>query len=527
MHMNILKNKMIAGTAILTLMVGFACTDLDEQLPSELTADQFGQSETEILSSLGEAYTILSEGGSWGKHNGLWSIHEVSSDEAVIPQRGQDWFDGGLWLRMHRHTFTIDEGAINGAWNLLFRGVNTTNRLIFTLESLVESGGLDETSANDFIGEMRALRAFYYFWLLDTFGNVPIIDDFETAPANPANNSNFQQGRTELFNFVESELLATADLVSDDPRASYGRINKFAVHTLLGKLYLNSEVYTGTARYQDAIEQFDIVIDSGEFSLMPGYFSNFAQENSNSTENIFVIPYDRDFLPGFELDQMTLHYGQQFEFNLQQQPWNGYASLQSFYESFDEEDIRKQSMLSGPRFDPNGDPILDPDLLGVPADSDPALVLTPEINEHSPNACRQCGVRFAKFEISSGNDGAAKNNDFPLLRYADVLLSKAEALMRSGQPGALELVNEIRNRADAEPFDALDEETLLAERGRELFLEMWRRQDLIRFDGNEGGATAFNDPWEFKDVSDPNVNVFPIPREQIDGNQNLTQNPGF
>jgi len=510
----------------LILLIGNGCTDLEENLPSELTVDQFGRSETAINSFIGEAYTIMAGDGGWGSHNGLWSIHEVSSDEVVIPQRGQDWFDGGMWLRMHRHTYTMDDGAISRAWGLLFRGVYTSNRLIFTLETIVEEGGLTQTEADTFIGELRAVRAFYYFWLLDTFGNVPIIEDFETAPESPPNNPDFAQGRQELFDFIESELLDVANLVTDDVASSYGRFNKFGVHALLGKLYMNAEVYTGTPRWQDAIDQFDIVINSGEYSLAGSYFENFAIENAGSPENIFVIPYDEVFLSGFNLNQMTLHYGQQFEFNLQQQPWNGYASTQSFYESFEDGDARKQGFLEGPRFDPGGDPILDTDLLGVPADTDPALVLTPEINELEPNACRQCGVRFAKFEIANG-ESPDKSNDFPLLRYSDVLLSKAEAQWRLGTGNPLLVVNDIRERSNAEPLDALTAENLLAERGRELYLEMWRRQDLIRFDAQNGGATAFNDPWDFKDISDSHFNVFPIPRNSLQAGSNLNQNPGY
>jgi starch-binding outer membrane protein, SusD/RagB family len=524
MMKNYIKSIKVVSTVLLVTLISYGCTDLDENLPSELTADQFGQSETEIISSIGEAYTIMA--GNWGSHNGLWSIHEVASDEAAIPQKGQDWFDGGIWLRVHRHTFTRDEGAINNAWGALFQGVNTSNRLIFTLQTIVEEGGLSQEEADEFIGELRAVRAFYYFWLLDTFGNVPLITDFETAPERPANNSDFAQGRTELFNFIESELTAVADLVSDNVDATYGRINKFAVHALLGKLYLNAEVYTGTPRWQDAIDQFDIIIDSGEFQLSGGYFENFAIENANSPENIFVIPYDEVFLSGFNLNQMTLHYGQQFEFNLQQQPWNGYTSTQTFYESFEDSDVRKNGFLSGPRFDTNGNPIIDDALLPTDTDTDPELVLRPEINELAPNACRECGVRFGKFEIASG-ELPEKSNDWPLLRYADVLLSKAEAQWRLGTGNPLLIVNEIRDRSNADPLDALTAENLLAERGRELYLEMFRRQDLIRFEGQNGGVTAFNDPWDFKDVSDPNVNVFPIPREQIEANSNLTQNPGF
>jgi len=511
---------------LLIMFIGHGCSDLDENLPSELTTEKSGLNEKEIITLIGEAYTIMANEGGLGSHNGLWAIHQISSDEFVFPTRGQDRFDGGIWLRIQRHTFTKYEGAINNAWGLLFNGVNTSNRLISLFETMAAEGDLSQAKSDLFLGELRALRAYYYFWLLDTFGNVPIVTDFETAPERPPNNTDFDKGRQELFDFIESELLDVANLVTDDVATSYGRINKFGVHALLGKLYLNAEVYTGTPRYEEAIEQFDIVINSGEFSLMGNYFDNFAVENTNSTENIFVIPFDEVLLPGFNLTQMTLHFGQQFEFNLLEHPWNGYASLQSFYESFEDGDVRKNGFLEGPRFDTNGDPIMDNDLLGIPADTDPALVLTPEINELEPNACRQCGVRFAKFEIANG-ESPDKSNDFPLLRYADVLLSKAEAQWRLGTGTPLLIVNDIRERSNAEPFDELTADNLLAERGRELYLEMWRRQDLIRFDGQNGGVTAFNDPWEFKDVSDPNFNVFPIPREQIVANPNLNQNPGF
>ncbi|MGF1670591.1 MAG: RagB/SusD family nutrient uptake outer membrane protein, partial [Balneolaceae bacterium] len=479
-------------------------------------------------------YIVMAGGGAWGSHNGLWSMHEVATDEAIIPQRGQDWFDGGIWLRQHRHTFTFEEGFINGSWSLLFQGVNAANRLIFQLDELEQQGVIDRAAADEFISELRALRAFYYFWLLDSFGNVPIIDDFATAPANPANNPNFQQGRTELFNFVESELLNAVNFVTDEVSGNTrGRLTKFGVHFLLGKLYLNAQVYTGTPRWQDAVDQFDIIIDSGNFSLVGNYFANFAVDNSGSPENIFVIPYDNVFLPGFNLNQMSLHYGQQFEFDLQDQPWNGYATTQSFYEKFEESDDRREGFLTGPRFRSDGGPVLDPDFGLCPRfeddrrEAEQHLVLQVRINQLEPCAGRENGARFAKFEIQAG-ETPNKSNDFPVMRYADVLLSKAEALFRLGNTeDALQYVNTIRNRSGLDGFNNLTSQNLLDERGRELYLEMWRRQDMIRFPGQNGGVTAFNDPWDFKEVSPAFRNVFPIPRDQMQANPNLNQNPGY
>ncbi|MFU8813470.1 MAG: RagB/SusD family nutrient uptake outer membrane protein [Balneolaceae bacterium] len=523
--MNFIRSKTLFVGSFLAILFGFACTDLNEKLPSEVRAEDFFQNETQILSALGEAYVVLAAGGMWGSHNGLWSIHQVSSDETVIPQRGQDWFDGGIWLRMHRHTFNTEEGAFEGAWAELFRGVNTSNRVMFQLEQAVADGVVEPALAGEFIAELRALRAFYYYWLLDTFGNVPIVDDFVNAPANPGNNPDFQTGRTAVFNFVEQELLDVVNLVTDDVAGSRGRINKFGVHFLLGKLYLNAEVYTGQERYSDAIFHFNEIVESGEYSLAPNFFDTFSINNANAVEHIFAIPFDEVFLPGFELNQMTLHYGQQFEFNLQDQPWNGYATLQSFYESFEEDDVRRDGFLTGTRFrQDDGTPIEDPDFEGAPIDDDPELNLRTSINELEPNACRECGARFAKFEIGIGSL-PNMSNDFPVFRYADAVLSLAEAEWREGVGTPEMRVNDIRSRYGLDPM-TLNSENLLAERGRELYLEMWRRQDLIRFEGTQG-PTAFNDEWDFKEVSEQFRTVFPIPRNVRQTNPNLVQNPGY
>lgn len=533
--MEYFNSKLIIALGLLVILVSYSCTDLTEELPSEVTSDQFFQTPEQVLSAVGEAYVVMAGNGGWGSHNGLWSMHEVAADEMIIPQRGQDWFDGGIWIRNHRHTFNFEEGFINGAWTQLFQGVNASNRLIFQLEELVNEGVTEASVAAEFTAELRALRAFYYFWLLDSFGNVPIVDDFINADPSPSNRptSEFQQGRTDVYDFVEEEFLAVVDLVSDDVSNTRGRLNKFAIHFMLGKLYLNAEVYTGVPQWEKAIEQFDIIIDDGPYDLMDNYFANFSISNSNALEHIFVIPYDEVFLPGFNLNQMTLHYGQQFEFDLQDQPWNGYATTQAFYEKFTEDDVRRDGFLTGPRFRSDGGPVLDPDFGLCPRFEDDRrmdeehVILQVEINQLEPCAGRENGARFAKFEIQQG-ETPDKSNDFPIMRYGDVILSKAEALFRLGNEGdALQYVNLIRDRADLDPFDDLNFQNLLDERGRELYLEMWRRQDMIRFPGQNGGETAFNDPWDFKGVSEPFRIVFPIPRDQIQANPNLNQNPGY
>lgn len=545
------------------LFLFFSCTDLDESIQTQVTPDQFFQNERQFVSALGDAYTILGTGGGsapgYGGHNGFTSIQEVSSDEALIPHRGPDWFDGGVWLRTHRHTFQTDETAINNAWVFLFAGVNSSNRLITQFNSLIEDGSVDPELANDFIAELEVLRSLFYLNLLDTFGNVPIIRNFEITE-QPGNNPDFQAGRTELFNFIETTIKENIDKLSTDVSATFGRMNQFVAHMMLAKLYMNAEVYVGEPMWDEAITQLDAVADGG-YSLADNYRANFVTNNSNSPEIILAIPYDKVQLQGFNLGQMTLHYQQQSTFQLDSQPWNGYATMGAFYNShIDPEenpgpqgevlgldglpttgtlDDRIVNYSAGLQRTPSGEPIQDAsfrvtndasDEQRGTVDDDPVVVLRPQLDELEPNTNREAGARILKYEIEQGALPDL-SNDFVIYRYADVLLLKAEALMRStgieNNQQARDLVNQVRNRAGVDDFQTLTFEKLLAERGREMFYEVVRRQDLIRFDGDEGGETAFNDPWRFKGITPATANVFPIPLDQIEANPNLNQNPGF
>lgn len=555
-------SKSCLALSLSLVLVLASCTDLTETINSEVTSEQFFKSDQEFISALGDSYNVLS---AWGGHGGWTSMNQIATEEALITQKGTDWEDGGIWIRLQRHQQVYDDPQYNSAWTFLYSGVNNSNRLIFQFESLVESGDVDADQAAAFISELKVLRAFYYYLLLDGFGNVPIITSFADAPEEPSQpSSNFQDGRNAVFDFVEQELLDNIGDISDDPASTYGRVNQDVANMILAKLYLNAHVYrdldpTGPEyqSYLDKVVQHtDLIIDSGNYSLASDYSANFATNNSGSPENIFVVPYDNVFLQGFFLHQMTLHYQSQSTYDLQNQPWNGYAAMEEMYVSYidpnlnpgpqgevwgtqptsDEDglnriqgtqDARLSNFIVGPQFSSSGDRLTDP---GV-EDADPngaPLTFTPEIQELAPNGLRQGGVRIGKFEFASGASFTL-SNDYPIFRYADVLLMKAEALWRLNQdPGvALMLVNQVRNRAGVDNYTSLDADKILLERGREMFWEVTRRQDLIRFDGVNGGATRFNDPWKFKTTSDPNKNVFPIPRDQLEANTNLVQNPGY
>lgn len=506
--------KYIFKSLLITLIgIGiYACTDIDEEVQGAFTKDfepaPFKTSPNVNGSlpndGLAAAFTRLLNGTA--NHGSYFSVTEISTDEAVITQKGGDWFDGGIWLNMHRHDFRSTNDGLNGAWNDTYGGVAQCNELL--------AGGL--SAENE--AQITMLRAYFYWRLLDLFGNVKIV----TTPGTDVP----QSTRSEVFDFVEEELL---DAIPDlpDGRAEYGRANKAAAYALLARLYLNAEVYSGTPRYQDAIDAADEVINSGYYGLAPSYADVFAPDNVDNIEHIFIAPFDQSTGTGMNFAQMTLHYPSQLTYDLQEQPWNGYSTLEEFYNSYSDDDERKENnFIVGPQFDRDGNPILD--LAFDKADPDGAPVnYTPEINELAPNGSRQAGARLGKFSFKIGQ-GNEMDNDFPLLRYGEVLLNKAEALVRLngyGDAEALTLINQLRSRAGVSEFTTLNEDMLLAERGRELFQESLRRTDLIRF-GAWGDAW-----WEKSAHSNPNLNIFPIPLPQIQASASetypLQQNPGY
>ena len=514
----------LLALALLMMPLGQSCTDLEEELFSEVTEENFFKTEEEFASALGAAYSSLS---GYGGNGNIYSLQEVTSDEIVVPTRGQDWDDGGHWRRLHTHAYNLEDPIIGNGWGFFYGGINNCNRLIFQFETL----DIDEEQRAAVTAELKTLRALFYLWLVDTYGNVPIVDRFDVpADFQPPNNS-----REEVYNFIESEVLANLDNLSEDVgQSTYGRVTKWVGHMILANLYLNAEVYTGKEEWAKAAEQANIVINSGQFSLAGNYFDNFNASNAGSPEFIMAIPYDEVFFGGFNLPMMTLHYASQLTYNLQAQPWNGFCSLEEFYNSYEDSDIRKGqpntedgpsgvrgNFLVGPQFSAGGERLTDSGAEAGDPDGQP-LTFTAEINELGPNALRQAGARVGKFEFELGATQNL-NNDFPIFRYAEALMIRAEALWRQnpGDGEALSLVNQIRERAGVEPFASLTEENLLAELGREFFSEAKRRTQLIRFD-------KYNDAWWEKPV-DPSdhVNIFPIPRGQLDANKSLTQNPGY
>ncbi len=501
---------------LLTGALLFSACDLEEEVFSEVTANNFFLTDEQVVTSIGSIYTNLY---SYLGNESIWSFNEGPSDEMVIPTKGTDWFENGHWQRFHRHEWLPTEPYIRINWNMLYFGVNSCNRVMYQLEEIRTEEALA------FLPELRAFRAFYYFHLMDLYGGVPLITDFLDNGPFPSRAS-----RKEVYEFVESELLASLSGLSKNVAATYGRMNYYAAQATLAKLYANSQEYIGEARWADCLAACREITGSGVFSMTADYFENFAADTEGTSEFIFAIPYDETHARGNILGVISLHYANRDTYDLAYQPWNGWAVVGDFYDTYEDKDRRKGvpgnpkirgNFLVGQQFSSSGEPLIDNAF--EPEDPDGAtIVFTPHpTSKNGLFWLRQDGARLAKFEYEKGSR-IDMNNDFAIFRYTDFVLLEAEMLWRLGQElgHALDLVNLVRERAGVDAYLSLTEKNIYDERGRELFAEGIRRHDMIRFG-------TYGDAWYEKAPKDETRRIFPIPQSQRDSNPNLDQNPGY
>ncbi len=529
--------KSLGATGVLTLLLlAPACTDLTEVPQSSITPEHFYRNETEAIGGLASIYAGLRS-----LNGNFYQVTEVSTDEMIVPTRGTDWYDGGVWLDLHRQTWGANSpaglGQIDGAWVDLFNGVARANVLLAALQNV------NFATKPGIVAEARVLRALYYFNLMDLYGGVPIVCP-ETA--NPVCHgieieTRERNTRAEVSKFIEDELnAARPDLPTKWSAAMNGRITQGAVDAMLASLYLNAQVFTGTvttaglqkgtARWQDAITAADKILNSGNYTLTTdasvgcstpgcGWRSNFRADNGNSPENIFVIKYLNQPGLGLVLAMATLHYNQ---YSGGETPWNGFSTIADTYNAFDAADQRRQIFLAGPQVNQvTGLPVTD--RAGNP------LVFDPVITDDA-NAKENTGVRIMKYPVDPNHLDRENGNDYVLFRLAEIYLIKAEALNELGQTAqAIALVNTVRARVfnPPKPVAAATQQqardVILNERLFELTDEGKRRQDLIRMG-------AYNRPWLFKSaasLTQPYRILMPISLKQLGTNPKLVQNPGY
>ena len=534
------KKILMAGVFAL-IAIAPACTDLTEVPKSAITPENFYRNANEALGGLASVYANLRT-----TDDEYYNISEISTDEMIVPTRGQDWYDNGKWLDIHRQTFTPNSPAgldnINSAWTNLFIGVARANVVLHGI-------GLNNFEGKaSMVAEARYLRAFYYYLLMDLFGGVPIVCEETGNPLcsgidiaqRPRNT------RAEVFGFVESELKAIRpDLPASWPAAMNGRITQGAVDALLASLYLNAQVFTGTvttaglqpgtAHWQDALIYANAVISSPQYRLTTdanqgcntggtgqtngpgcGWFANFAATNNTSPEIIFAVKYAAVTDLGLNFMMRVLHYNQYSGAN---SPWNGFSTLADTYAAFDPNDNRKHIFLAGQQVNlATGLPATDRQ--GNPLIFDPNI---PDVT----HATEGQGIRIAKWPYDPAHVNQDAGNDYAWLRLGEMYLIRAEANNELGNSAAaIADINTIRARVNAPPLAAgltqqQVRDAILQERLFELTAEGKRRTDLVRFGKFTSGT------WYAKTSNAPYKILFPIPQTQIETNPKLEQNPGY
>ena len=484
------------------ILLGFvivlaSCTKLEEDVYDKIPGDKYPENEAQIANLTVNAYAVLK---TYADDEGWWFLAQLMTDDLVCgPTRGADWYDGGKWVNMYMHTWTSDDEGVNRMWDHFYRGVTTTNQTLDMLRALEVNDAVMVK-----IKEMEALRSFYYYLIIDNYGDAPYLTTTIGVPDKP-----FKTSREDIYDSLVSTVTrALPYLKAVDNKYM---MTRYAAFALLAKLYINAEVYTGTPQWEKAEMYIDSVI-AGPYSLATDVLEPFKTENQNSPEIIFSIPYDEDNFQGFRLHMRTLHYQHNLKYDMPVGPWNGFAIVPDHFDRYEDGDVRKEGYnIYGPQYASDGSVILD-GTTEEPLDIDPYLpALSMAAGEFTAEQIRTTGARIGKYEIKMG---AKENlsNDLPLFRLTDFWLMKAEVLIRQGENGD-DWVNDIRERAGVST-GTWTLETLLEERARELYCEGHRRQDLIR-------AGKFGESWWEKAAHGPERNTFPIPKWATDANPNL------
>lgn len=442
-----------------------------------------------------------------------WNAQELTTDEAHIV-----WNDPGL-PDFHNMSWTSSNIMLTGLYNRIFFQITMANEFIReSTDAKISARGITGADADNirrYRAEARFLRAYQYWVAMDLFGNPPFVTENDPIGKYIAP----QISRADLFKYVESELLAIESEMVAPRQNEYGRADQAAAWALLARLYLNAEVYTGTARYTDAITYAGKVIGSG-YTLEANYRELFLADNHiNNTETILPINYDvvntQNYGGTTYLINASINAAMNpASFGVPGGGWGGVRSTKNL-------------------------PLLFPDYSGA---TDRRAMFFGDKLEIDDQSTFTEGLRVTKFKnvTSTGATpapgGTFTSTDFPLIRLAEMYLIYAEAVVRGGTGGnlntAIGYVNALRTRAygnAAGNVNSITADFILDERGRELYWEAFRRTDLIRY--GRFTSAAYLWPWKGgvkngRGVSDI-YNLFPIPSTDIIANTNLKQNPGY
>ncbi len=503
-----------------------ACTDLEIEETDSIISEGF-QGLADPSSTVDELYNRVR--GQMENQGNRHSFMEVTADAAIVPTRGTDWGDNGQWSSLHQHLWTPEHVFVIGVWNE-WNG----NQLI---ASQILDSRSNPTASN--VGDASFLRALSMWTILDFYGQVPFRD--VTLPSGELPEVLTGQAALDLILSDVDTAISNLPTTAAASGEANGRGSKAAARFLKAKILLNKHIYTGgspdSGDMAEVISLVDAIAADG-YALQEGYFDLFRDSEDNET--IWWLPsgVGNVIFNGLHYNSLAQGGG----------GWNGFATLSEYYDLFEGDPNSNRMEVDFTPLDgqeerrggvpPMGDGVLEDSqvgngfLVGQQYAADGTALtdragapltfkrdfLDGDGNPSIINNDETTGIRVIKYNPRYG----AFHNHKIIFRYADAHLMKAEAQMRSGgDPTAL--VNELRTIRDATLLGSVSEQDLLDERGRELFAEAWRRNDLIRFG-------QYTRDWLFKapaSVNNDTYKLFPIPSSQLLANPALIQNSGY
>jgi len=543
-------NKIIIlGMVLSTLIIASCVKDLDvtPKDPNKIQSGNLFDKPEYLQQALGKLYAsfiISGQGASGGDDiaasdpnfftttRALWNCQEITTDEAICA-----WGDPGI-SDLNTQTWSAQNPFLTALYQRLSLSVTYAN------EFIRNTNGSADPAIIRYNAEARFLRALAYAYSMDLFGNPPFtteadgVGKFFPKQLDP----DMKVGRVKLFNYITSELKSIEGKLGA-PKFSYPQADQAACWMLLAKVYLNAEVYTGTAKWDSCKLYADKVINSGKYSLASNYRQNFSADNDGYHNPEMIFAWNEDgvntqgyigttFIIESSCDAVYLK-AEDVAGLTSNTNWNGNRTKKQFL----------YVLL--------GDTVATYGNVPIPWTTDPLFAQSPDkrifckvkksVDIPSASSSGDYGIGVYKFTARNADGSQAANyntayasTDYPIFRYADAYLMRAEAKFRLNDPTAVDDINVIRTRAFGNASgnitaDMLTADFILAERGREFYYEGQRRTDLVRF----GKFTDGNYNWAWKGGvfngtnTDKHLNVFPIPGDEVAANPNIKQNPGY
>lgn len=526
------------------MLFNYSCLDdldVDVEDPDEIIGGNAYQSLADYTSGIAKVYAGLALSGQQGPAGqgdiggidegfgqylrAYWQLQQLPTDETKIA-----WIDGTLQT-FNFQNWSSNSEFINAGYSRFLYEVELANQFLRdSSDDRLDAAGLTDAEkavVRQYRLEARWLRALGYYHALDLFGSVP----FKTENDPVGGYFPPQYSSAELFNYIESELLAIENEMVAPKQNDYGRADRAAAWALLAKMYLNAEVYTGQAKYNETITYCEKIMNAG-YALASNYENLFRADNhigDAANEIIFAIPYDASYMQTyggmtFIINASIGGDASPSELGVPGGGWGGTRTTKNLVQLFASDgnlegvtDTRGKAYGSG-----NGNFFTEGQTL-----------------EMADVTVYKNGYGVFKFKnlnadgtpgTTGSNDASQVSVDFPLFRLGDVYLMWTEAKMKSGGADAT-YVNLLRQRANATNVTAgqINDQFILDERGRELYWEATRRTDLIRFGQFTGGSYVW--PWKGQSpegtATDPKYDLYPLPVSDLAANPNLTQNPGY